>query len=184
MELLVVMALFSLTVAMASDIFLLSNRAQRRVIAITGAQADLRFSLEAMTREIRTGKIDFDRYATTGGIALPASHLIIQSSQGSREDFYRETSKTICPAGSTGCLALSVDGGPAQALTSTGVTVAKLSFYISPQQDPFTQLPTGAYAANTQPTVTIAIEALTTNTGQEVQTITAQTTVASRIYAR
>lgn len=180
-----VLGLFTLTVTMASDIFLLSNRAQRRVLTVTAAQADIRFALESMTREIRTGRVDYDRYAVTGGVAIPASHLIIQSAAGSREDFYLATDATICPMNSAACLALSVDGGTAQSLTSVGVSIQKLSFFISPQQDPFAQASNGAYGADAQPTVTIAIEARTTNTGpQDTLTFNAQTTVASRIYAR
>ena len=185
MELLVVMGLFSMTVLMASDVFLLSNRAQRRVLAITQAQGDIRFALESMVREIRTGRIDYASYAGNGGIAVPANHLIILSAAGSKEDFYVETSNTICPTNIPKCLALSINGGTAQSLTSSSVSIDRLSFYISPAQDPFAQASNGSYGSNIQPTVTIAIQAKTALTApQDTLVMNAQTTAESRTYAR
>jgi len=98
MELLVVMGLFSVTVMMASSIFMLSNRAQRRVLAVTSAQADLRYALEAIVREARMGRIDYASYAGSGGaVSVPTNRLILKGPTGSEEEFYLETSPTVCP---------------------------------------------------------------------------------------
>jgi type II secretory pathway pseudopilin PulG len=187
MELLVVMGLFSATVMMASDIFLISNRAQRRVLAVTAAQADLRFALEAIVREARMGRIDYAAYAASGGaVPIPSDRLIVKGPTGSEEQFYLETSPTVCPAKVTKCIAMTVDGSTPQSLTSIGNNIDTLAFYISPQSDPFLADPSsGLYAANAQPTVTIAVQSRTTGIGaQDVLTVNAETTTASRVYER
>jgi hypothetical protein len=185
MELLVVMGLFSLTVGITSSIFLLSNQAQRRVLAITAAQADMRFALEAMTREIRGGQIDYATYEAAGGIQAPAEKLIIKSANGTRMEFYAETSAAICPAGIAKCVAVKVDG-VAQAVTSTGVLLQSLVFYITPTADPFDiDEASGLYKADAQPTVTVAIRVQTQGRRPEdIVTMGAQTTIAARTYAR
>jgi prepilin-type N-terminal cleavage/methylation domain-containing protein len=185
MELLVVMGVFSLTVSLTSAIFIQSNRAQRRVLALTAAQADLRFALEAIVREVRGGQIDFATYAGSGGITIPSDSLIIKSASGSRLKFYAETNPTICPGNVTKCLAVNVDG-QAQSVTSSGITLQNLTFFISPQADPFTLDPSsGLYKADQQPLVTVALKVRTIGSKTEDPAVlTAQTTVASRTYAR
>ena len=187
MELLVVMGLFSATVMMASSIFMLSSRAQRRVLAVTSAQADLRYALEAIVREARMGRIDYASYAGQGGaVAIPADKLVLKGPTGSEEEFFLETDPTVCPANVSKCIAMTVDGSAPQALTSTGINIDNLAFYISPQSDPFTADPnSGLYASNAQPTVTIAVQARTVGIGaSDVQTVNAETTTASRLYER
>jgi hypothetical protein len=187
MELLVVMGLFSATVMMASGIFLLSNRAQRRVLSITSAQADLRYALEAIVRESRMGRIDYATYAGAGGaVAIPTDRLILKGPTGSEEVFYLETSPAVCPVGVAKCLAMTVDGSLPQALTSKNISVDLLAFYVSPQSDPFAADPvSGLYASDGQPTVTIAIQARTVGVGaSDVQVVNAETTTASRLYER
>lgn len=185
MELLVVMGVFSLTVAITSAIFIQSNRAQRRVLALTAAQADLRFSLEAIAREVRGGQIDYATYAGSGGVPIPADKLLIKSASGSNLKFYAETNPAICPSNVTKCLAVNVDG-QAQSVTSSGVTLQNLTFFISPQTDPFTIDPaSGLYKTDQQPLVTIAMKVKTAGSKTEDPvTLSAQTTIASRLYVR
>lgn len=185
MELLVVMGVFSMTVAMTSAIFIQSNRAQRRVLALTSAQADLRFALEAIVREVRGGQIDFATYEGSGGIQVPSDTLIIKSASGSRLKFYAETSAAICPGNVAKCLAVNVDG-QAQSVTSSGITLQNLTFIISPQSDPFTvDAGSGLYKADSQPLVTVAMKVKSSGSQSEgFAILSAQTTVASRTYAR
>jgi hypothetical protein len=185
MELLVVMGVFSLTVALTSAIFIQSNRAQRRVLALNAAQADLRFAMEAIVREVRGGQIDYASYEGSGGVPVPADALLVKSADGSSLKFYAETSPTICPSGISECLAVEVDG-QAQSVTSSGITLQALTFFISPQADPFSiDEPSGLYKADAQPLVTIAMKVRTPGSETEDPAVlSAQTTVASRTYAR
>ncbi len=186
MEILVVMGVFSMTVTVTSGIFLLSNQAQRRVLALSTAQSDLRFAMEAIVREVRGGQIDYAAYeGSQGGISLPASRLLLKSASGNDLEFYSDSNPTVCPLGTPSCLAVRVNG-VAQSLTSKGVVLDKLVFYVSPGNDPFTiDASSGLYGADAQPTVTIAMQIQTTGPKpQDVFVMNAQTTVTSRVYAR
>jgi len=81
---------------------------------------------------------------------------------------------------------MTVNGSAPQALTSTGINIDILAFYISPQSDPFAADPgSGLYASNLQPTVTVAVQARTVGIGaSDVLTVNAETTAASRLYER
>lgn len=186
MELLVVMGVFSMTVAMTSAIFLQANKAQRRVLGITSAQADLRFALEAIVREVRAGRIDYERYAASGGVSLPADRLIVRSADGRRLEFFSEEDAAVCPAGVSGCLAVRVDDDKVQAVTSEGVSLERVVFIIDPPSDPFAlDEDSGLYFADRQPTVTVALRVRTVAVKPEdVVVVDAQTTVTSRAYVR
>lgn len=185
MELLVVMGIFSMTVAMTSSIFLLSNQAQRRVLAITSAQADLRFTLEAIVREVRAGFIDYETYEAAGGIQVPAETLIIRSASGSRLEFYEEANPAVCPAGVAKCLAVRVDG-VSQSVTSSGILLDDVTFFITPQADPFMiDEDSGLYKADAQPLVTVAMKVRTQGRKPEdIVILNAQTSIAARSYVR
>ena len=60
-----------------------------------------------------------------------------------------------------------------------------LTFFISPQADPFSlDTASGLYKGDSQPLVTIAMRVKTGNALEGQTTLDAQTTVASRTYAR
>jgi type II secretory pathway pseudopilin PulG len=184
---LVVLGVFSMTVMLTSSIFLLSNQAQRRVLAASAAQADLRFALEAIVREVRTGRVDFATYeAAGGGVSVPTRRLILRNAADQRLEFFLETSPTVCPPGVPQCLAVSLDGGTAQSLTSLNVAVDDAQFFISPAVDPFAfDSAAGDYKADAQPLVTVMIRTRTIAVKpSEVVRYTAQTSVTSRTYAR
>lgn len=186
MELLVVLGVFSSTVAMTSAIFLQANRAQRRVLGITAAQADLRFAMEAIVREMRAGRIDYGRYAASGGVSLPADRLFVLSADGRRLEFFVEDDAATCPAGVSGCLAIRVDDDKVQAVTSAGVSLDRAVFVIDPPVDPFAlDEDTGLYLADRQPTVTVALRARTAaSRPEDVVVMDMQTTVSARTYVR
>lgn len=186
MELLVVLGVFSLAVTLTSAIFLQANAVQRRVLIVNAAQADLRFALEAMVREVRNGGIDYSFYAGSGGIPVPSERLVVTNSFGERQEFFLETSPTVCPQGITRCIAVRLENGTVESLTSTSLNVERLLFYISPTVDPFTlDEASGSYQADLQPTVTIAITAETNAVKPEnILNLSAQTTATARTYAR
>lgn len=185
MELLVVMGIFSLTVALTSSIFLLSNQAQRRVLAITAAQADMRFTLESIVREVRAGFIDYETYEASGGIQVPSANLILRSASGARLEFYMETNPSICPPGVAACLAVRVDG-VSQSVTSSGVLLENVTFFITPQADPFMiDEGSGLYKSDEQPVVTVAMKVRTQGKKPEdIVVLNAQTTISARSYVR
>lgn len=186
MELLVVLGVFSTTVMLTSAIFLQSNAVQRRVILMNAAQADLRFTLEAMVREVRQGGVDYSYYEREGGVEVPADRLVVTNPFGQREEFFSSTDPAVCPEGIPKCVAVSIDGGSAEPMTSDSFILDRMTFRITPIVDPFTLDPSsGDYLSDLQPTVTVSISGKTNGVKvQDVVPIASQTTVTARTYAR
>jgi len=186
MELLVVLGVFSTTVMLTSAIFLQSNVVQRRVLLMGAAQADLRFTLEAMVREVRQGGVDYGYYEGEGGIELPADRLVVTNPYGEREMFFTSTDPGVCPQGIARCVAVSIDGGAPESMTSRSFELERMFFYITPSADPFTVDPdSGTYLSDIQPTVTVVISGKTKGSKPtDIVAVDAQTTVTARTYVR
>jgi prepilin-type N-terminal cleavage/methylation domain-containing protein len=186
-ELLVVLGIFSIVVVSASDIFLLVSRAQRKVFALERTQADARFSMEAIARELRTGRIDYDAYGA--GLESPTDTLRIVDADGTTLVFRRSAvdETSLCAdAASAPCLLVAVNGGTPAPMTPKGAIARNLQFYVSPTEDPttFTQA-TGSYSSDIQPhvTVVLGIESVGVQAAERAL-INIQTTVVTRDYRR
>ncbi|KPJ85499.1 hypothetical protein AMJ57_02860 [Parcubacteria bacterium SG8_24] len=190
MELLVVLTIFSTVVVAATDIFLLSSRSQRKIFSLERAQADARFTMEAMTREIRTGNLDYGYYDGRGTpIGLPEVELALIDSTGAAIRFHESDAgnEEACPEPqSRPCLLVTVGANDPASITPKGVRVRNLKFYISPTVDPTVFDPvSGSYAADEQPRVTIVLVLETTGTKAEERSVVYfQTTATNRSYVR
>lgn len=190
MELLVVLGLFSTVVVVASDIFILSNRAQRKVFSLERTQADARFTMEAITREVRTGDVDFGYYVTRGTpIGIPEAELALIDNTNTPIRFHQSDAgnAVFCPnAESTPCLLVTLDANDPVSITPKGVLVRNARFYITPSADPDVFDPgTGTYPVNIQPRVTVVLvlDSVAQKAEDRVR-VQFQTTIASRTYAR
>jgi prepilin-type N-terminal cleavage/methylation domain-containing protein len=184
MEMLVVMGIFSVVVTAASDIFMLSNRVERKVFASEKMQSDARYTLEAMVREVRTDSIDYGYYSTHGGLKLPEDRLALIGANGDKIVFSKDT--TCYDAASSPCLVVAVNGGTAAPMTPKNVKLRQLVFYVSPNVDPMSMnVVDGTYASGVQPRVTIVmvLEGAIARSGESNITYT-QTTAVSRQYGR
>lgn len=189
-ELLVVMGIFSVVIVVVSDIFLLSNRSQRKLFGLERTQADARYTLEAVVREVRTGALDYAYYQAAGtGLTGPVSVLALRDSTDTPIVFRlsgpTENAKCADPAVSP-CLLVSVDGAAEQPITPKNVAVRSLAFYVGPTADPLLFDPlTGTYASNVQPfvTVSLVLESRGEKTSER-SVVSVQTTAVSRTYAR
>ncbi len=188
MELLVVLGIFSTVVTAATDIFMMANRSQRKVFALERAQADARFTMEAIAREVRTGTFDYDYYKNNGDLLAqpgPLTDLALRDEQNKQVRFFR--SDTACAdQQSTPCIAVSLDGGDPAPLTPAGVRILNLRYYVSPTEDPNAFDPaTGKFASDVQPHVTVLLALQTTSSDVREQSIIyLQTTIESRSYRR
>lgn len=190
MELLVVLGLFSTVVVAASDIFILSNRSQRKILSLERTQADARFTMEAVTREVRTGKVDFEYYVTRGTpIGTPEAELALIDSTNTPIRFHQSDAgnATFCPnTESTPCFLVTLGDDDPVSITPKGVLVRNARFYISPDSDPTVfDAGTGTYLVNEQPRVTVVLvlDSVTTKAEDRAR-VQFQTTIASREYAR
>jgi len=163
---------------------MMAGKAQRWTLAIEKIQSDARYSLEAISREIKMDMIDYSWVGYAGGITLPEDALALRDADNNSIIFKR--SEDNCPVGTMKCLTVSLDGGATWAsITSKGNNVEDLKFYIDPAVDPFLMNPGHTYDSDNQPRVTIVLA--TKGIGgrtEEQQTIYLQTTVSGRIYRR
>lgn len=174
-ETLVTMAIFTTALTSLANIFLFTNRSQRKTQAVQQSQTDARFALEVMAQAVRRGSLDYPYYG--GTIAVnPQAVLALLDQSGNHIQFRRTVS------GGNGLVQISQDNGVTWTdLTPNDVSVSTLSFYLSPSTDPFAAAPT----SNTQPLVTIAMSTInTTIEGATLRPTYLQTTVSSRQYLR
>lgn len=149
-ELIVAVGIFSLVIGMISGIFVLALASQRRVIALRNVEDNARFTVEAMSREIRTGKT----FSSVG------SSLSFTNAKG-EAIIYRLNNKMV---------EKSFDGGATySALTGAEVTIDYLNFYLMGQ----------AAGDGLQPRVTITI-GITGRVGNQSANLKNQTTVSER----
>lgn len=185
-EMLVVLAVFSVVTVVIVDIFMMASRAQKRTLVVQRIQADARYSMEAMAREIKMDMIDYDFY---GGTINPGPQDVLALRDADDNSIIFKKNSENCPVGTTNCLVVSLDGGTTWAsITSKGVNVEDLKFYIYPTKNPFKLIRIGevyTYEADNQPRVTIVL--VTKGVGgrvEEQQTVYLQSTVSNRIYRR
>lgn len=190
MEMLVVLTIFSTVVVAATDIFLLASRSQRKVFGLERVQADARFAMEAIVREVRTGSIDYGYYAGRAApMAEPDAELALIDSTETPLVFRESDASTesACPdADSVPCLLVTVGAGAPESITPKGVKVRNAKFYIAPTVDPFEFDPvTGSYLSDLQPRVTIVLvlESVETRT-EDRSVVYFQTTASNRRYQR
>ncbi|MFA6603412.1 MAG: type II secretion system protein [Patescibacteria group bacterium] len=183
MEMLVVLGIFSTVVISATDIFMMSSRSQRKVVALERAQADARFTMETISRVVRTGQIDYAEMDLSA--SGPVEALALIDSLGRKIRFFSSTENCADPVSSP-CLRLAVDGGEPVTATPQGVILRNLRFYVMPDVDPsvFNSV-SGRFEADVQPHVTVVL--VLESAGQdprERSIVYLQTTTESRGYGR
>lgn len=204
-EILTVVAVFSVVVLISINIFLFATRAQRRASDAQRTQGDIRFAMEAMGREVRFGAIEYSCYDSPdcvpeGAPSITPSTTVLATvdADGKRVRF-----RTAPDANGHTRLYVCVIAVPEEpltkcndqleweAVTPVGVRVERATFYITPSIDPFSPCDGGGhfscaypYLSNEQPRVTIILQ--TRQEGEELvpERISMQTTVTSHVYGR
>lgn len=149
-ELIVAIGIFSLVVGMTVSIFVLALSSQRRIIALRNATDNIRFTTEAMAREIKTGK-NF-----SGG--------------GSSVSFTNAKGEAINYRLNNNIVEKSSDGGVNYlAVTGAEAAVNYLNFYLMGQ----------ATGDGLQPRVTVTI-GVTSSIGSQTANLKVQTTISGR----
>lgn len=188
MELIVVLGIFTTVVVAASDIFLLSASAQRKIFGLERTQSDARFTMEALAREFRAGEVDYAYYESrVDPMEAPDDELALIDSNNVKVRFFRTSDPDICAdEKSSPCLAVKVGDNDSASMTPRNVVVRNAQFYISPMLDPTDFDPaTGLYEANEQQMVTVilALESVLAKANENVL-VSFQTTIANRVYRR
>lgn len=150
-ELIVAIGIFSLVIGMAFSTFVLALASQRRIIALRNTEDNVRFTIEAMAREIKTGK-NFN-----GG--------------GSSVSFTNAKGEAVIYRLNNNVVEKSSDGGiNYSAVTGAEATVNYLNFYLMGQ----------ATGDMLEPRVTITI-GITASVGNQTANLKAQTTISERL---
>lgn len=182
LEMLVVSAIFVLTLTSMVSIFVETNRAQKRLANSEKLQADTRYVVELIAREVRNNRVDYAFY-TGGGDNLgaqPLNYLSLLNSDDQKIRFRFIDNKIQI------CRYVSVDINCINEVyydvTPDDISVTSMKFFISPDTNPFV-----IYGAtdNIQPMVTIAVT--TQSKTPDLDTpkwIRYQTAISSRYYAR
>lgn len=179
-EMLVVMVVFSMLSVALAGIFVQFFNAEKTGFALQKISSDMRFTLEMMTREIRMGNIDYRVTGYYGGtVPAPTDTLAILDTSDTQTLF--GLAGADCET-TNNCYVFVRRNGTDYRITPDDIAVNSLSFYISPDEDPFTLQADGTYLADVQPRVLIVLEEKDTQTGDVV--VRMQTAVSSKIYKR
>ena len=127
----VAIGIFSMVATLTMGSLLILTAAERHVSSVQINQDNVRFSLEAMAREIRTG----DTYKTCSGLGSDncfqfrnALQETIQYCLGTLDNvtYYAECSDSV----NSTHLLRKVDDEDAHPITSTDITIDRLEFYL------------------------------------------------------
>ena len=184
-EVVVSMGVFAIATAAALGIFVTSNQVQKRTANLQRELADARYALEVMAREVRMGAIDYGYSGYASPLPFLESVLAVRDADdqpirfgrfdvGSGRYAIKVCDQEICNVEDW------LD------ITPEDLSIARLDFYISPSEDPFTwNGATVDYPSDSQPLVTIVMQSVGTYLeGETNRVVNLQTTVASRQYVR
>ncbi len=183
-EMLVAMSIF-VTVAMAAtDLFIAASRSSKSVRTRERLQNEARFALDAITREIRSGTIDYAAYG--GSVPFKGSELKLRDSNNNIEIFRMSAASSECLAAAAHPCLLICNASSCSPLTSQNVRWDGITFYITPQSDPFLFDPvSGTYASSEQPHISVVARLHTeSNLPEERAQVTIQALMSSRVYKR
>jgi len=188
MEILVVLAIFSVFMVLAIDLILTINRIQRETRMSERVLSESRFILNTIASEVRSGRIDYEAYGDPvdpeDAISNPTDELILVDYNLERVRIKEDIN--FCPSPeSTPCLLISRDDGLSWAsMTPLGVRLVGIKFIITPDQDPF-YFNGIDYLASRQPMVTVVLALENTEElGVGEFILHNQTTISQRKYGR
>ena len=171
-EMVVSLGLFSVVMLISLTALLAVSQAQKEAIAAQNNFDNLRFSLEAMTREIKLGS-SFDCNGTTPDLdSCPfnpgpgTSRLTFKNGEGTKVAYFIKSNQLIRRTGAPPC-----NVAPYCAVTAKAVSITRFSFYVSgaPKNDV------------EQPRITVVIEGGTAGfKPEQTFSFNLQTTISPR----
>jgi prepilin-type N-terminal cleavage/methylation domain-containing protein len=183
MEMLIVVALFSMVMVVITQTFTSFNQLHRKIANRAVLSQDLRFTMELLVRAARNRPMSY----ANAPIAARSSELRLSQDDGTEMVFRRsDVGDARCgDLATVACLLLSTDGGSTWVpITGKRVHVERFDVYVRPSVSPFV-LSGSSYPNATQPFVTFSLRMrYMAEREKEQETLEAQTTVSSRVYLR
>ena len=169
-EAVVATSLFAVVMTSITGVYLSVQRLNQTSTAMQSLQQNGRFILEDLTKSIRNGEIDYDRYPGHRAPQPSTGDLYLIDQDGTELRIYKDGDDLM--------LTKRVSGpDPTSLFSGREVKVLNFQVYIWPDRDPFR-----GGGGTEQPTVTIYLD-LQANIGSRQTTrIPFQTTVATRQY--
>lgn len=186
-EVLVVVAIFSVVVVSVINLFLLGSRAQRRVEGREAVASAARSVIETMARDVRNGGVDYGRYQSSS-IDLTQPTDVLHLKQGKR--WYTQSTDGCLDAQSTPCVVLTEATDPNSQETTASITprnmmVETFQVRVSPAISSVDINPaTGQYPSDVAQVITILLTLRATAGPAAGELVTVQTSVAPRLYVR
>lgn len=148
-EVIIAVAVFSITVVMAVNLFIVFVQQQRRTLNQQELQNDARSVMEQIAKDVREGSVDYEYYAANFALELTKLFSQLSSTSANAECLvlrdslnaqilYRLNNEVIERLEAT-TPSLAACNGLAgwEAISPDNLTVASFVFAISPSEDPF-----------------------------------------------
>ena len=164
LEIIVAIGLFTIVAFLTTGSLLILNNAQRKAFFIQTNQDNVRFTLESMAREIRTGI----SYGVCDG--APSGSCLGFINGDEQDIVYKLSSVTNecnSNAATASCVIKSVNGGNFEPVTAPEVLIRNLKFYVAGE----------SLTDGFQSRVTIVIQAITPGVDPNSSRLDVQTTV-------
>ena len=160
-EMLVAISIFTFVALLTVGSLLILTAAEKRISGIQSAQDNLRFAMEAITREARIG-IDHTGSDSSGGPCVGNPSCLSFENVAGENVVYQLLG---------GAIKKQVDGGVYNALTSPEITIEKLTFNLKGEE---------GIPDFHQPRVTIIVDAIAHKGTKNETKMNIQTTVSRR----
>lgn len=206
-EVIIVMAIFSIVLGVVIQIFVFTTRIQRRSRSVQEGYAQARVAVEALVREGQYGTVDYGFYGLPG---TPANDVDIGSQpvavaafrdSGGQEVQFRcvelplptASSPSLCNPSTPQrgqvqvCRGSGCGTGAWAGLTDEATDVVGWSTWVSPDKNPFQRNPDDAshYLSDVQPLVVVVASVRPAAVaGSQPDDVRLQATVSSRTYLR
>jgi len=173
-EILVSVAIFATVMTMALGALLAMSESDRKAQTLKSVINNLNFSLDAMSRSMRTGvnyHCDVSSLPVTSprDCASGATSMAFRTAEGVTVRYCRGNGNT-CASDGTAVL-VSKNSAPYAPLTASEVTITNMQFYVTGAEDP-----------ELQPYVVIYLSGQVPVGGLQVSSFDLQTSVAQRLY--
>jgi prepilin-type N-terminal cleavage/methylation domain-containing protein len=176
-EVLVSVAIFATVMVIALGALLAMSESDRKAQTLKSVINNLNFSLDAMSRSMRTG-INYHCDVTSLPVTDPrdcnqsssgASSIAFLSAEGQTVEYCRGNGSTCDPSGTA--VLVSKNGGAYAPLTSSEVDITNLQFYVTGAADPLIQ-----------PHVVILLSGEVPVSVSQTSAFDLQTSVTQRLY--
>ncbi len=182
LEMLIVVALFSVSMLVIAQTFTSFNRLQRSLAHRAVLSQEVQIALELLVRAARNYPISY----SPAPLAHDAQIRLMQANGAEMIVKRSAVGASECEdEPNVACLLLSLDGGVSWApITAKHVNIVQFDAYVYPTQSPFVQV-NGEYPNHIQPFVTFHIGAkYEDGSSAQPDILHAQTSVTSRVYER